>query len=111
MEYLENEVVSVEFNDTSFILTYDNNNTETVEKNKEGYRGLYDAWLKEQPMFISDIFKTQIRDLTFASRGNEISLNQLNNFLSDENKEQAVKFIVYMRKRDLTFERAKWTKK
>ena len=84
---------------------------QSVEKNKEGYRGLYDAWLKEQPMFISDIFKTQIRDLTFASRGNEISLNQLNNFLSDENKEQAVKFIVYMRKRDLTFERAKWTKK
>ena len=111
MEYLENEVVSVTFDDTSFIIIYDNGETETVMKNKEGYRSLYDAWLKEQPMFISDIFKTQIRDLSFASNGNVVSTNELNSFLSEENKEQAIKFIVYMRKRDLTFERAKWTKK
>ena len=110
MEYLENEVVSVTFDDTSFTLLYNNGETEVVQKNKEGYRGLYDAWLKEQPMFISDIFKTQIRDLTFASNGNVVSTNELNSFLSEANKEQAIKFIVYMRKRDLTFERAKWTK-
>jgi len=111
MEYLENEVVSVEFNDISFIITYDNNETEIIERTKQGYRKLYDAWLKEQPMFISDIFKTQMRDLTFASNGNQVAMNELNNFLSETNKEQAIKFIVYMRKRDLTFERAKWTKK
>jgi hypothetical protein len=111
MEYLENEVVSVEFNEISFTLTYDNNETELIERTKEGYRKLYDAWLKEQPMFISDIFKTQMRDLIFASNGNQVSMNELNNFLSETNKEQAIKFIVYMRKRDLTFERAKWTKK
>jgi hypothetical protein len=111
MEYLENEVVTVSFDDTSFTLLYDNGETEIVKKNKEGYRSLYDAWLKEQPMFISDIFKTQIRDLTFASNGNAVSTNELNSFLSELNKEQAIKFIVYMRKRDLTFERSKWTKK
>jgi hypothetical protein len=111
MEYLENEVVSVEFNDISFIIIYDNNETEIIERTKEGYRKLYDAWLKEQPMFISDIFKTQMRDLTFASNGNQVAMNELNNFFSEINKEQAIKFIVYMRKRDLTFERAKWTKK
>jgi len=111
MEYLENEVLSIEFNDTSFTITYDNNEIEIVQKNKEGYKGLYDAWLKEQPMFISDIFKTQMRDLTFASNGNVVSINELNSFLSETNKEQAIKFIVYMRKRDLTFERSKWTKK
>lgn len=110
MEYLENEIVDVIFTDTNFTITYDNNETEVVEKNKEGYKKLYDAWLLEQPMFISDIYKTQMRDLAFATRNNSSSLNQLNNFLSEGNKIEAIKFITYMRKRDLTFEREKWIK-
>lgn len=110
MEYLENEILDVSFTDTNFTITYDNNQMEVVERNKESYKKLYDAWLLEQPMFISDIFKTQMRDLSFASRGNQTSLNQLNNFLSDSNKTEAIKFITYMRKRDLTFEREKWKK-
>jgi len=32
----------------------------------------------------------------------------MNAFFSEENREEALKFIVYMRKRDLTQERAKW---
>jgi len=32
MEYLENEVLSIEFNDTSFTITYDNNEIEIVQK-------------------------------------------------------------------------------
>jgi hypothetical protein len=110
MEYLENEIVDVIFTDTNFTITYDNSKTEVVEKNKEGYKKLYDAWLLEQPMFISDIYKTQMRDLAFATRNNAASLNQLNNFLSEGNKTEAIKFITYMRKRDLTFEREKWIK-
>ncbi len=35
MEYLENEVVTVTFDDTSFTLLYDNGETEIVKKNKE----------------------------------------------------------------------------
>ena len=108
MEYLENEVLSVEFNELTLKITYDNNKIEIVEKTKDGYKKLYDAWLKEQPMFISDIFKTQMRDLSFAYRNNETSFNQMNEFLSEKNREQAFAFIVYMRKRDLTFEKAKW---
>jgi len=110
MEYLENEIKTIEYGEIIKIV-YDNDEIELIERNKEGYKKLYDAWLKEQPMFISDIFKTQMRDLTFATRGNESSINQLNSFLSEENAEQATKFIVYMRKRDLTFERSKWIKK
>jgi hypothetical protein len=110
MEYLENEIKTIEYGEVIKIV-YDNDEIELIERNKDGYKKLYDAWLKEQPMFISDIFKTQMRDLTFASRGNEASINQLNSFLSEENAEQATKFIVYMRKRDLTFERSKWIKK
>jgi len=66
MEYLENEIVNMVFTPESFTITYDNDKTEVVEKNMDGYRNLYNAWLKEQPMFISDIYKTQMRDLTFA---------------------------------------------
>jgi len=110
MEYLENEIKTIEYGEVIKIV-YDNDEIELIERNKDGYKKLYDAWLKEQPMFISDIFKTQMRDLTFTTRGNESSINQLNSFLSEENAEQATKFIVYMRKRDLTFERSKWIKK
>jgi len=111
MENLEQEIKSIEYNEIIISIEYENNNIEIVEKNKDGYRKLYDAWLKEQPMFISDIYKTQMRDLTFASRGNENALNDLNTFLSENNKEQATEFIIYMRKRDLTYEKSKWTKK
>ena len=82
-----------------------------IEKNKDGYKKLFDAWLIEQPMFISDIYKTQMRDLNFASRGNETSINHLNSFIKEENKAEVIKFITYMRKRDLTFEKSKWIKK
>ena len=109
MDYLENEITEIVFTPETITITFDNNQTEIVEKTKQGYRKLYDAWLKEQPMFISDIYKTQMRDLSFAFRNDEASFNQLNQFLSEENKEEALKFIVYMRKRDLTFEKAKWT--
>ena len=107
MEYLENEIVNIVFTPESFTVTYDNDKTEVVEKNMDGYRNLYNAWLKEQPMFISDIYKTQMRDLTFA-KSNPTYTQSMNAFFSEENREEALKFIVYMRKRDLTQERAKW---
>lgn len=110
MEYLENEIVDISFTPETVTITYDNNQVEVVQKTKEGYKLLYDAWLNEQPMFISDIFKSQMHDLSFAARGYQDKLNNMNNYLTEENKEEALKFIVYMRKRDLTFERAKWTK-
>lgn len=110
MEYLENEITEISFTPETVTITYDNNQVEIVNKTKEGYKILYEAWLKEQPMFISDIFKSQMHDLAFAARGYPDKLNNMNRYLTEENKEEALKFIVYMRKRDLTFERAKWTK-
>ena len=50
-----------------------------------------------------------MRDLNFAARNNQTSLNNLNIFLSEDNYTEALKFITYMRKRDLTYERQKWT--
>ena len=108
MEYLDKEIKSLILTETTIELTYDNDIIEIINKNGEGYKKLYNAWLLEQPMFISDIYKMQMRDLNFAARNNETSINNLNMFLSDSNYEEALKFITYMRKRDLTFERKKW---
>ena len=111
MEYLENEIKDIVFTPENITITYDNDQVEVVEKTKEGYLKLYDAWLKDNPMFISDIYKSQMRDLTFAARtSNAECFNNLNNFLSEINKDEALKFVTYMRKRDLTYERAQWTK-
>ena len=51
--------------------------------------------------------ETQINDI----KSRIIDPYSINNFLSEGNKEQAIEFITYMRTRDLTFERSKWTKK
>lgn len=111
MEYLDIAIKDVVFTNETIELTYENNKKEVVKKTKEGYKDLYNAWLKENPMFISDKFKTQMRDLTYASNGNATNLNDINNFLSENNKVKVIEFITYMRTRDLTFERSKWTKK
>jgi len=109
MEEQNEEIKTIVFFDNTIEITYNNNIKEIIVKDKEGYKKLYDAWLLEQPMFISDIYKSQMRDLTYASRNNITALGQINNFLSENNKEEALKFINYMRKRDLTNERQKWT--
>ena len=111
MEQPDIEIKDLEITDIDFKIIYQNDAIEIIEKNKDGYKKLFDAWLIEQPMFISDIYKTQMRDLNFASRGNETSINHLNIFIKEENKTEVIKFITYMRKRDLTFEKSKWIKK
>jgi hypothetical protein len=108
MEYLDKEIKTLILTETTIEITYDNDIIEIINKNGEGYKILYNAWLLEQPMFISDIYKMQMRDLNFAARNNETSINNLNIFLSESNYDEALKFITYMRKRDLTFERKKW---
>ena len=108
MEYLDKEIKTLILTDTTIEITYDNDIIEIINKNGDGYKNLYNAWLLEQPMFISDIYKMQMRDLNFAARNNEESINNLNIFLSNDNYDEALKFITYMRKRDLTFERKRW---
>jgi len=110
MEQPDIEVKDIQITDNDFKIIYENDAIEIIEKSQSGYKKLFDAWLLEQPMFISDIYKTQMRDLNFASRGNETSINQLNSFFKEENKNEVIKFISYMRKRDLTFEKQKWIK-
>jgi len=110
MEYPEEDVVDVILTETEIKINYQNGGNEILTKDKDGYKRMFDEWLKEQPMFISDIFKTQMRDLSFGSRNSQTSVNNLNNFFSENNKTEVIKFLNYMRKRDLTFEKQKWIK-
>ena len=110
MDYPDEDVIDVSLTETEINIVYQNGGTEILTKNKEGYKKMFDAWLLEQPMFISDIFKTQMRDLSFGSRNNQASVDNLNNFFSESNKTEVIKFFNYMRKRDLTFEKNKWIK-
>jgi len=110
MDYPEEDVVDVNLTDTEINIIYQSGGTEIITKNKDGYKKMYDGWLVEQPMFISDIYKTQMRDLSFGSRNNQSSVDNLNNFFRQDNKEEIIKFLNYMRKRDLTFEKNKWIK-
>lgn len=110
MEYPEEDVVDVSLTDTDINIVYQNGGNGILTKDKEGYKKMYDEWLLEQPMFISDIYKTQMRDLSFGSRNNQASVDNLNNFFSESNKTEVIKFLNYMRKRDITFEKNKWIK-
>lgn len=110
MEFPEEDVVDVSLTETDINIVYQNGGNEIITKDKEGYKKMYDEWLLEQPMFISDIYKTQMRDLSFGSRNNQASVDNLNKFFSESNKTEVIKFLNYMRKRDITFEKNKWIK-
>jgi len=108
MEQPDKEIKTLIITSSTIEIIYENDINEIINKDSTGYKKLYDIWLKEQPMFISDIYKIQMRDLNYASRNNITSINNLNNFFSELNKTEALKFIDYMRKRDLTYEKQKW---
>ena len=72
---------------------------------------MYKEWLVEQPPFISDIYKKNMNNIILSSiHNNQDCVNSLNNFFVDDNKEEVIKFINYMRSRDLTQEKLKWNK-
>lgn len=110
MDFKSNLITSVILSDNTIEVFYndDNNTNEILEKKFETYKMMFDEWLLEQPMFISDIFKNEMRNLNYASRNNENSIQELNRFFSIGNEENVLKFLNYMRSRDLTFEKKKW---
>jgi hypothetical protein len=112
MEYITNEVVDISFNgNDELTITYDNNLTETLVKGKETYDKMYKEWLKEQPPFISDIYKQTMNNIILSSiHNNKKCIADLNGFFVADNKDEVLKFIKYMRTRDLTQEKLKWNK-
>jgi hypothetical protein len=94
-----------------FIITYDNGLTETLVIGKETYDRMYIEWLKEQPPFISDIYKQNMNNIILSSiHNNNKCVADLNGFFRETNKDEVINFIKYMRGRDLTQEKLRWNK-
>jgi hypothetical protein len=111
MDNINNELVDIVFIDNTMIVTYDNAQTEILVIGKETYERMYKEWLVEQPPFISDSNKQLMNNIILASiHNNSKCIDQLNNFFVDNNKDNVIKFIKYMRSRDLTQEKLKWNK-
>ena len=111
MEYINNKLVDIAFIENTMIEYYDNNETESLILGKDTYKKMYKEWLVEQPPFISDIYKKNMNNIILSSiHNNQDCVNSLNNFFVDDNKEEVIKFINYMRCRDLTQEKLKWNK-
>jgi dihydrofolate reductase len=111
MEHINNELVDITFDDNTMVIAYDNGLTETLVLGKETYEKMYKEWLVEQPPFISDIYKINMNNIILASiHNNQGCITSLNGFFVVDNKDEAIKFIKYMRGRDLTQEKLKWNK-
>lgn len=111
MENINNKIVDIIFDENNMIISYDNEQTETLAIGKETYYKMYKEWLVEQPPFISDIYKQNMNSIILSSiHNNQDSVNSLNRFFIENNKTEVIKFINYMRGRDLTQEKLKWNK-
>jgi hypothetical protein len=111
MEHINNELVDITFEDNTMVIAYNNGLTETLVIGKETYEKMYKEWLVEQPPFISDIYKINMNNIILASiHNNQKCVSDLNGFFVVDNKDDAIKFIKYMRGRDLTQEKLKWNK-
>jgi hypothetical protein len=114
MEFLGEDVkdIFIDEDNSKIKITYANDGVEEMTKGPAGYSIMHREWLVQQPPFISDIFKVQMRDITLVTINNDNKcLDNLNSFFINENKEEVKKFIKYMRERDAKVEQAKalWT--
>ena len=109
MENLNNTITDVNISDTTIVIIYDNGNNEIIFKNKEGYGLMHKKWLVPQPPFISDVYKKQMRDIILYDIANNIQcFNDLNTFFVQSNKDNVIKFLNYMRTRNLKESKSIW---
>jgi hypothetical protein len=113
MEQVGIEISNVVIDESNtIVISYINNETERLPKTVETYKRLYADWLEQDPPFISDIFKVQMRDIILASINNDsVCIEELDKFFSNSNIEEVKRFLVYMRDRDTAPARSLWTAK
>lgn len=119
MDFRGQEVADFSVNDlnTEMTITYADGNVEKLAKNTDTYAAMNKDWLVSpedggsgNPPFISDIFKVQMRDITLATINNDPKcISGLDEFFTNANKAEVMRFLTYMRKRDLTEAKSIWT--
>jgi len=115
---LELEISNINSLDNVLFIDYQNKTDnsilqERVELNEEYYLNIYDSFIKDVPVFISDKHKQIMKHINFVkiNKDKEMSIKSLENFFS--NSENATKFLKYIRTRKeiILLEKSKWTVK
>jgi hypothetical protein len=105
------EIQTVHFESKDIVINYVNGATETLPVNINTYKQFHDAWLVKNPPFISDLYKTQMRNIILACiNNNQKCIANLDTFFASPNEEVVKKFLTYMRNRDtiLPVKKAVW---
>lgn len=111
MENLGNIITDVAIVNDNIVITYDNEAIETLPKTVDTYKRMYETWVQDEPVFISDKFKQMLNNLILIN--NDIkNIEKINEFFVESNIENVKKFLIYMRKRKeyIAAEKIKWTK-
>jgi len=111
MEHNDRVIASVDIINTDIRVHYDNDEIEVIPNNHASYCKMREEWLINQPPFISDKYKVNMNNIIMACIvQKESAINELNTFFSEGNEENIKNFFIYMRNRDLVYERSRWTK-
>ena len=95
------EIQSVELASGNINVLFVNGATESYPNTLETYKLFHEKWLVNNPPFISDTHKIQMRNIILASiNNNPKCISDLNKYFSSPNEEIVKKFLTYMRKRD-----------
>lgn len=110
MEHEGQSINTVTLDNGIISILYENGEIETLTNSKETFVNMHNKWLVDQPPFISDLYKVQMRNIILATiNDNPKCIYDLCVFFSNGHEEEAKKFLTYMRNRDLTQEKQKWT--
>jgi len=112
MENLTNTITDLIINDNNIIITYDNSSIEIIPITLESYKNMYNFWIINEPVFISDKFKSVLNLLILVNNDDKY-VSKLNEFFNEGNVVNVKAFIIYMRGRKeyLAIEKLKWTTK
>ena len=106
------EIQSVDLASNNINVSFVNGASESYPNTIDTYKLFYNKWLVNNPPFISDQHKVQMRNITLASINNNAKcISDLNKYFSPPNEETVKKFFTYMRSRDsvLPAKKAAWT--
>lgn len=112
MEQLGINLKSVILNGETIVINYDNDTVETLNNNLDTYKVMHTTWLVPLPIFITDKFKIQMKNIILASTNtNQKAIDDLKKYFSSPNELEVVKFLTYMRKRAIVIppQKEQWT--
>lgn len=106
------DIQSVQLASGNIVVAFVNGATESYPNTADTYKLFHDKWLKDNPPFISDRYKVQMRNIILASINNNTKcINDMKKYFETPNEETVKKFFTYMRNRDsiLPAQKAAWT--